>query len=321
MFRAAVKVSSLALSLIFLAGLTGLAYAVATIHAPGPATDDIAVVLNRGMGLNAIADLLEQNGVIESALVFGFWVRVSGDTGALRAGEYRFPAQVPGAQVATMLAQGQTLRRSVTVPEGLDIAAVRALLLEAEGLTGALGTDIAEGTLLPETYIYEWGDTRADLVVRMAAAMDEALAELWLGRAPGLAINSPAEALILASMVEKETGLAEERPLVAGVFLNRMNLGMRLQSDPTVAYGLRLQGDFQGPLTRADLDADHPFNTYILPGLPAGPIANPGRAAIEAVLHPQQTEHLYFVANGEGGHVFASTLDEHNRNVARYRQQ
>ncbi len=321
MFRAAVRVSSLAISLIFLAGLTCLAYAVSIIHAPGPATDDVTLVLNRGMGLNAIADLLEQNKVIKSALVFGFWVRVTGDTGTLRAGEYRFPARIPGAQVATMLAQGQTLKRSVTVPEGLDVVAVQALISESEGLTGELTSDIGEGTLLPETYVYEWGDTRAELLARMAAAMDQVLAELWPERAPDLAIDTPFEALILASMVEKETGLVEERPLVAGVFLNRLRLGMRLQSDPTVVYGLRLEGEFHAPLTRSDLEADHPFNTYKISGLPVGPIANPGRAAIEAVLHPQETENLYFVANGEGGHVFAVTLDDHNRNVARYRQQ
>jgi UPF0755 protein len=321
MRRPAVRIISLAVSLTFLAGLTALAYVVAILHTPGPAKDDITVVLARGMGLNSIGDLLEQTGVIESALYFGFWVRTAGEPGALRAGEYRFPARVSGAEVARMLAQGDTLKRKLTISEGLGVAAVRTLLAEAEGLVGVFDGDIPEGSLLPETYLYEWGDTRAELVARMMAAMAEVTAGLWARRDPGLALGTLDEAIILASIVEKETGLAEERPLVAGVFLNRLDRGMRLQSDPTVAYGLSLRGDFDRPLTRADLETDHPFNTYIIRGLPPGPIANPGRAAIEAVLHPLETEFLYFVADGQGGHAFAVTLEEHNRNVARYRQQ
>ena len=321
MLRPAVKIISLAVSLTFLAGLTVLAYVVVVIHTPGPAKDDITVVLARGMGLNPIGNLLERTGVIDSALFFGFWVRTAGQPGALRAGEYRFPARVSGAEVARMLAKGDTLKRKLTISEGLGVAAVRALLAAAEGLVGALESDIPEGSLLPETYLYEWGDTRADLVARMMAAMAEVTAELWAGRPPDLALETLAEAIILASIVEKETGLPEERPLVAGVFLNRLARGMRLQSDPTVAYGLSLRGDFERALTRADLETDHPFNTYVIRGLPPGPIANPGRAAIEAVLHPLATDFLYFVADGQGGHAFAVTLEEHNRNVARYRQQ
>ena len=321
MNRPAVRIFSLAVSLLFLAALTLLMYVVVTIHRPGPLENDVTVVLDRGMGLNPIGDLLEQRGVIASALNFGFWVRTAGESGSMRAGEYLFPAHVSGAEVARMLAQGETLKRKLTISEGLDVAAIRALMVEADGLTGTIEGVIAEGTLLPETYVYERGDTRADLVARMVAAMDEITAELWAARDPNFPLGSPAEAVILASMVEKETGLASERALVAGVFLNRLDRGMRLQSDPTVAYGLRLAGDFEGPLTRADLETDHPFNTYVIRGLPPGPIANPGRAAIEAVLHPEATEFLYFVADGEGGHAFATTLEHHNRNVARYRQR
>lgn len=321
MFRPAVRIFSLAVSLTFMTGLTLLVYVVVTIHRPGPLENEVTVVLERGMGLNPIGDLLEQHGVIASALGFGFWVRTAGEPGALKAGEYLFPARVTGADVARMLAQGDTLKRKLTISEGLDVPAVRALLADAEGLTGDLPAVIAEGTILPETYLYERGDTRADVVARMTAAMIEVSAELWAARDPGHPLTSAAEALILASIVEKETGLASERVLIAGVFLNRLERGMRLQSDPTVAYGLGLMGEFGGPLTRADLEVDHPFNTYLIRGLPPGPIANPGRAAIAAVLHPEATEFLYFVADGEGGHAFAATLDDHNRNVARYRQQ
>jgi UPF0755 protein len=320
MFRPTVRIFSLAVSLTFMAGLTLLVYVVVTIHRPGPLENTVTVVLDRGMGLNPISDLLEQQGVIASALEFGFWVRTAGKPGALKAGEYLFPAHISAADVARKLARGDTLKRKLTISEGLNVAAVQALLAEAEGLTGDLEGAIAEGTLLPETYIYERGDTRADLVARMTAAMTEVSAELWAARDPGHPLASAAEALVLASIVEKETGLASERALIAGVFLNRLERGMRLQSDPTVAYGLALMGDFEGPLTRADLGVDHPFNTYLIRGLPPGPIANPGRAAIEAVLHPEATEFLYFVADGEGGHAFAATLDDHNRNVARYRR-
>ena len=317
----AVRISGLALSLMFLASLTALAYAVSAIHAPGPAADEVTLVLPRGTGLNAIADMLEAERVVRSALLFGFWIRVTGDAGALQAGEYRFPAAATAAEVAAMLEEGRTHKRRLTVAEGLSTDAVRVLVEAAEGLEGDWPDGVAEGNLLPETYLYERGDARSGLVARMAEAMDEALAQLWADRASGLALDTPAEALILASMVEKETGLAEERPIVAGVFLNRLERGMRLQSDPTVAYGLRREGKLTGPLTRADLERDHPFNTYLIPALPPSPIANPGRAAIEAALHPGQTDFLYFVADGQGGHLFATTLEEHNRNVAGVRQQ
>ena len=321
MFRPAVRIFSLAVSLTFMAGLTLLVYVVVTIHQPGPLENDITVVLERGMGLNPIGNLLEQQGIIASALEFGFWVRTAGEPGALKAGEYLFPAHISGSDVARILAHGDTLKRKLTISEGLDVAVIRALLADAEGLTGDLDAVIAEGTLLPETYIYERGDTQEDLIARMAAAMIEVSTKLWKARDPDSSLASLAEALVLASMVEKETGLESERALIAGVFLNRLERGMRLQSDPTVAFGLRLMGEFEGPLTRADLEVDHPFNTYVIRGLPPSPITNPGRAAIKAVLHPETTEFLYFVADGEGGHAFATTLDDHNRNVARYRQQ
>jgi UPF0755 protein len=177
-----------------------------------------------------------------------------------------------------------------------------------------------EGQILPETYAYQWGDSRASVVRRADQALDVALAELWAGRQPNLPLATPRQAVILASIVERETGKPEERARVAGVFLNRLRRGMPLQSDPTAAYAAADGGVLDRPLTRADLDRDHPFNTYRTRGLPPGPIASPGRDALRAVLQPEATEFLYFVADGTGGHAFARTLDEHNRNVARWRE-
>jgi UPF0755 protein len=177
-----------------------------------------------------------------------------------------------------------------------------------------------EGALLPETYAYQWGDTRAAIVRRADAAMDAALAEIWAARAPNLPLRTPREALVLASIVERETGKADERARVAGVFINRLRRNMPLQSDPTAAYAAADGGVLERPLTRADLDRDHPFNTYRIRGLPPGPIASPGRDTLRAVVQPEATEFIFFVADGNGGHAFARTLEEHNRNVARWRE-
>ncbi|HSR71798.1 MAG TPA: endolytic transglycosylase MltG, partial [Kiloniellales bacterium] len=195
------------------------------------------------------------------------------------------------------------------------------LIEQAEYLDGEIETVPPEGSLLPETYHYSRGDRREAVLERMRAALTDALAELWPRRVEGLPLSSPREAVILASIVEKETGLAEERPMIASVFYNRLRGGMRLQSDPTVVYGLAGgSGALGRPLTRADLQTPTPFNTYLIDGLPPEPISNPGRAAIEAVLQPAETEYLYFVADGNGGHRFAETLAEHNRNVAEWRR-
>ena len=318
MRRSAVRVASLVASLVLLLALTGLAAAVSLFHAPGPATEAVTVVLPRGASLRTIADTLETAGVIENGAAFSLWVRLVGRGAGLQAGEYRFPGRVRAAEVARVVAAGETFKRRFTVVEGFETSRALADLAVAAGLEGA-APPVAEGTLLPETYQYEWGDSRADLVARMQEAMDAALAEVWQGRAEGLPFASPEQILILASIVERETGIPDERAHIAGVFVNRLRLGMRLQSDPTVAYGLDRAVTPDEPLTRADLEADHPFNTYRHAGLPPGAIANPGRAALEAVAHPMQTDDLYFVADGTGGHAFAATLEAHNRNVARFR--
>lgn len=288
---------------------------------PGPLQADTTIIVARGASLPVIAEKLHSGGVIDDAFLFRLAARLYRVSRSLKAGEYAFPAGVSMGGVIDILVSGETVIRQLTVPEGLTSAEVAVLLAGVEGLVGEIDGVPAEGSLLPETYNYAWADPRPEVVARMQKAMADTLDELWPTRAEGLPLDTPAEAVILASIVEKETGMPEERPLVAGVFINRLNLGMRLQSDPTVVYALT---GGSGPLDRAlrtrDLRVDNPYNTYGNHGLPPGPIANPGRASLEAVLNPAETDYIYFVADGTGGHAFAKTLAEHNRNVAKWRK-
>ena len=287
----------------------------------GPLAAETTLIIPKGDGVKLIAARLVDAGVIADPLIFRLGARLGGTEAALRAGEYAFPAGVSAREAVAMLSEGRTVVRRLTIPEGLSSSEVVALVAAAEGLEGEVGPTPAEGLLLPETYHVSYGDSRAGVVARMAEAMDRTLAELWETRDPDLPLKAPEEALILASIVEKETGVPEERTRVAAVFVNRLRKDMPLQSDPTVAYGLALEsGPPTRPLTFADLAKPTPYNTYAIPGLPPGPIANPGRASLEAVLHPAETDELYFVADGNGGHAFARTLEEHNRNVADWRQ-
>jgi UPF0755 protein len=285
--------------------------------APGPLAAPAQLVVPRG-GTEAIATLLAEKGVIGSPRRFALAAWLTREEGPLRAGEFVFPAGASLRDVLGVLREGRMVQRRLTIPEGLTARQVTALIDRAEGLAGETPA-IAEGAILPETYGYALGDTRASLVRRAAAAMDAALAEAWSNRAEGLPLASPREALILASIVERETGVAAERPQVASVFINRLRRGMMLQSDPTVAYVAGQGLPLERAITRADLDATHPFNTYRIRGLPPAPIAMPGREALRAVTRPDTTEYLFFVADGTGGHAFARTLEEHNRNVARWR--
>lgn len=290
---------------------------------PGPLTADTSVVIPRGASGRAIASALVDAGVAADARLFAIALRFLAPARPLRAGEYAFSAGVSLRDVVAKLQAGDTVVRRVTVAEGLTTREILALVAATEGLTGTTPglSELGEGALLPETYHFSLGDARVDLIARMSAAQDEVLARLWATRKEGLPLKTPAEALILASIVERETGVSSERARVAGVFINRLNRGMRLQSDPTVAYGLFDEnGRLDRPLRRADLSVDHPYNTYVHLGLPPGPIANPGLASIAAVLNPIETKDLYFVADGTGGHAFARTLAEHNRNVARWRR-
>ena len=295
-------------------------FAIARFHAPGPTEQDTTVVLLPGTGLSEISKSFAAADIILDETVFRLGVRITGNSRSLRAGEYLIPAGVTMCEVMEILVSGETVLRRLTVAEGLTVAEVLGLVDEVEALDGVRPEAPGEGSLLPETYYFSYGDGRSEVVARMAAAMAEALDELWPLRAPGLPLESPEDALILASIVEKETAVPDERPRVAAVFINRLRRGMRLQSDPTVVYGLTGgRGPLDRALTRADLQRPSPYNTYVIGGLPPGPIANPGRAAIEAVLHPLDTDEFYFVADGNGGHAFARTLREHQENVARWR--
>jgi len=306
--------------LVILAGTAGLGWwqVNRAWSGPGPLAQEVTLVVPRG-GASAIADTLAERGVVGQPLVFLAAAWITTADGPLRAAEFTFPARASLRDVFEILRRGRPVQRRLTIPEGFNARQIAALLERTEGLTGELPV-LVEGAVLPETYAYQFGETRTALLRRATAAMDQALAEIWAGRAPNLPLASPREALILASIVEKETGRADERGRVAGVFINRLRRGMMLQSDPTTAYAAADGGVLDRPLTRADLDRDHPFNTYRIRGLPPGPIASPGRDALRAVARPDATEMLFFVADGTGGHAFARTLEEHNRNVARWRE-
>lgn len=290
------------------------------IDAPGPLVEDRIHVVPGGAGVSRIAADLEESGIIASRLLFRLYVRYRNADMKMRAGEYEFSAGASMAQVFDLLVAGKTVLHRVTVPEGLTSFEAVALLNAAEPLTGKAEIP-AEGSILPETYTFARDQDRAEVVGHMQEAMSRTLAELWEGRADDLPIRTPEEAVILASIVEKETGIADERPRVAAVFVNRLRKRMRLQSDPTVIYAL---SDGRGRLDRElllkDLEIDSPYNTYRVAGLPPGPICNPGRASLAAVLNPIESKELYFVADGTGGHVFAETLTEHERNVAKWRK-
>lgn len=323
------KILSIIVGLVVLAALGAAGGGVwfsQEIRAPGPLPQARIVLIERGWGPQRIAQALEENNVVSSALLFRLAVRVRGDKQTLKAGEYEFPAQGSITEVLEKIAAGDVFPRRITIPEGLTSRQIMNLLALAPALSGEVAPIPAEGSMLPETYAYVYGDTRQSLIVQMQAAMKKAIAELWPRRAPGLPFSTPEQAVTLASIVEKETGVAAERPRIAGVFVNRLRSGMPLQSDPTVIYaltgGVPEQGG-QGPIGRRllskDLAIDSPYNTYKYPGLPPGPIAAPGREALAAALNPEPNAFFYFVADGTGGHEFARTLDEHNKNAARWR--
>lgn len=290
-------------------------------HAESGPSEDTIVLIEKGMGVAAIAEYLKQEGIVESANVFRFGDQLFGAKQPLRAGEYRIPAKANPARVAEILKTAEQVVYKTTIAEGLTTLEIVDFLRDQPGLQGDIVTIPVEGSLMPETYHFHRGETRLSIIKRMSDAMQRTVDELWQSRAPSLPLATPYEAVTLASIVEKETGVAAERAKVAGVFINRLNKKMRLQSDPTVVYGITNgAGPLGRALTRKDLDGVTAYNTYEINRLPPTPIANPGREAIEAVLNPEQTDAIYFVADGTGGHAFAKTLKEHNRNVRAWRK-
>ncbi len=295
-------------------------WAYNAVHAPGPLSEPQVYVVPRGAALVTIASDLELAGAIDDGELFMGYARYRRAHRSLRAGEYELPAGASMADILDLLVSGKTVLHRVTIPEGLTSYQAAALINEAAPMTGTAEIP-PEGSILPETYTFTRDEDRAALVGRMREAMARTLAELWEQRAPDLPIKTPEEAVILASIVERETGIPEERPRVAAVFVNRLRKGMRLQSDPTIIYALSEgRGRLDRQLLFKDLELEDPYNTYRVRGLPPGPICNPGRASMAAVLNPPDTRELYFVADGTGGHVFAETLAEHERNVRNWRK-
>lgn len=293
----------------------------------GPLQNEATVVISSGAGLSGITDRLSGQGVISDSLfdewVFNLGIRFYKNATRLKAGEYAFKPGVSMQEIMTDLVEGNAVTHSVTVPEGWTTAQIIARVREHPVLTGELTEIPAEGELLPETYTFARGTSRQEVINQMKAAQTKLLAEIWERRSGDLPVKTPEELVILASIVEKETALADERSRVAGVFVNRLNKNMRLQSDPTILYGLYggeawLQD--RSAIKQSELKQENEYNTYQIDGLPPGPIGNPGRAAMEAVANPSRTLDLYFVADGTGGHVFAETYEQHQANVRKWRQ-
>ncbi|WP_439499025.1 endolytic transglycosylase MltG [Bosea sp. (in: a-proteobacteria)] len=315
--------SGLFTAALVLAGLfgAGIAMVGSQSKAPGPLASDRVLIIPKESGLTEIADLLQREGLIEHPWAFRVSALVSGNWTKLKAGEYLFKARASQQDILEIIAAGKAVEHSVTVPEGLTSEQIIARLRENELLSGDVIEVPREGEILPDTFKFPRGFTRQAIVDRMKRDQRRILNEVWARRPADLPIKTPQELVILASIVEKETGRADERPRVAGVFINRLNRKMKLQSDPTIVYGLvGGKGTLGRPIQRNEITQATPYNTYVIDGLPPGPIANPGRAALEAVVNHSRTKDLFFVADGSGGHAFAETLEQHNRNVGRWRQ-
>ncbi|WP_291137735.1 endolytic transglycosylase MltG [Erythrobacter sp.] len=279
--------------------------------------EETAFIIPSGASVSAVADKLEAEGLISSADGFVLRARLFGSDEPIQAGEFRLTPGMSQAQILSAFQSGDVIRRFVTIPEGMPSIMVWERLMAEELLTGEIDVP-SEGSILPDTYSFERGQSRAELVERMQAAMDRYLAEAWAERAPDIAVDTMREALILASIVEKETGKPEERRMVAGLYSNRLKAGMLLQADPTIIYPITRGKPLGRRIRQSEIAAVNGYNTYTRVGLPEGPITNPGRESIAAVLNPAKTSALFMVADGTGGHVFADTLEEHNANVAEW---
>ncbi len=287
-------------------------------YGPGPLAHEVPFIVSEGSGMVSVAQELETEGAIASASTFRARARLLGHSGGLKAGEFMIPAHASGAQILAIL-QGTegVMRRLFTVPEGTPSVMVLEKLMAQPMLTGKVDLP-AEGSILPQTYDYQRGEARAALVARMQRAMTRTLAELWAKRSPRTVAKTPQEAVILASIVEKETGKPGERRMVAGLYSNRLRIGMKLQADPTIIYPITQGRPLGRRIRESEIHAVNDYNTYSMVGLPKGPITNPSRESIAAVLNPADTHALYMVADGSKGHAFADTLEQHNANVAKW---
>jgi len=309
--------------LLAIAAFVAVWFGKTAFEGPGPLAVSDTVLIRPNTGVSEIATLLERRGMISDARIFRIGLRVHGNDGRLRAGEYEVKAGASMHQIMDLLVSGRSILHSLTVPEGLTVTQAFKRIAAAEELDGDMPKETPpEGGLAADTIRFTRGMQRREVIDRLAAQQKELVEEVWKRRSPDLPVKDINEFVTLASIVEKETGRADERPRVASVFINRLRKGMRLQSDPTILYGI-FGGEGRPadrPIYRSDIDTPTPYNTYTIDGLPPGPIAIPGRASLEAVANPSLTDDLYFVADGTGGHVFAATLQEHNENVARWRR-
>ncbi len=289
-------------------------------EAPGPLLEDKVVNIPRGLGIRDIAALLEREGVIDEPYVFIGGVMVLKARGGLKSGEYKFTKHASLADVVDTIVENKVVQHMLTLPEGLTSEQIVARLLENDALSGQIKEVPREGSLLPETYKFTRDTSREQLIERMQYNEKVLLKEVWDHRSPDLPLKTPEELVTLASIVEKETGRADERSRVAAVFINRLKHKMKLQSDPTIIYGLTGgKGSLGRPIMKSEIEKPTPYNTYVINGLPPGPIANPGKASLEATANPARTKDLYFVADGAGRHVFSETYEQHQKNVAKLR--
>jgi UPF0755 protein len=285
--------------------------------AQGPLDHSVTIVVPEGATLTSTARRLKEMGAIRSVDAFLTRAKFLGGSAPVKAGEYALPKGVSNRDVLTILQGGKTINYLVTIPEGMPSILVAERLMANDELTGTVDVP-AEGSVMPDSYAYRKGEARAAVLARMQKAMSDYLARAWDGRDKGILVKTPEQALTLASIVEKETAIAAERPQVAGVYQNRLRTGMMLQADPTIIYPITKGKPLGRRIRKSEIAAVNDYNTYAMTGLPKGPIANPGRSSIDAVLHPKATNALYFVADGKGGHIFADTLEQHNENVRKW---
>jgi UPF0755 protein len=289
--------------------------------APGPLQEDRVVNIPRGAGIRDISEVLTREGVIDQPKIFVVGALLMKSHEGLKAGEYEFKAHASLSDVVATMSDGKVVMHQVSVPEGLTSEQIVARLMDDDVLSGNINEIPPEGSMLPDTYNFTRGMSRAQLIQHMQHAQQRLVTDIWERRSPDLPLKTPEQLVILASLIEKETGKPDERTRIAAVFVNRLKQRMRLQSDPTIIYGLvGGKGTLGRPIMKSEIDQPTPYNTYQIDGLPPGPIANPGRAALEAAANPARTRELYFVADGTGGHAFAESYEQHQKNVLRLRQ-